>query len=268
MSFRTLALAMILAGSLWFTLGQDRSAAAVVQQSYDLLDDRPARSILIVGNSRSYYNSMPEMLREIADSAGSPTKFQIESSTKGGASFESLWHDGRTKRLLGAGWDDVILQAESRTQLSEELNESFLKYGAKLAEVAKLNKGRPRLVVNWAYDPSLYASLYEGDSDGSVRTGHLEWIRSMHARLASDANMGRVNVAGLWESVRRSHPSIKLTTDGNHPTVAGSYLFALTLYAHLSNGPVSEVTYVPDELDPKDAEVLRSMVDSFPLLVS
>jgi hypothetical protein len=261
MRFQLPALALASAFILWFNVGQDSSAAAFAQRSYDLADSRPARSILIIGNSRTYYNSMPAMLRKIADSTKSPTKFEIETSAKPGASFETLWHDSRTTRLLGAGWDDVILQGESRAQSSEELNASFLTYGAKLAQVAKLNQGHPRLVVNWDYDPS----LYEGDSDGEGRASHLELVKSMHARLGSEADMGRVNVAGLWESVRRSHPSIKLTTDGNHPTVAGSYLFALALYANLSSSPVSGVTYAPDGLAPEDAEALRRAVDSFPV---
>lgn len=263
MSFRTLALAMAVAGSVWFQFAQDSSAAAFAQRSFDVVDNRPARSILIIGNSRTYFNDMPAMLREIADSAGDPAKFQVETSAFGGASFESLWFDHRTKRLLGAGWDDVVMQAESRAQWREELNDSFLTYGSKLAEASRLTNGRPRLVVNWAYDPP----LYQGDSGGVVRANHLELIKSMHSRLGSEADMTTVKLAGLWETVRGRHPSIKLTTDGNHPTIAGSYLFALALYANLSNGSVGEVTYAPDEIDPKAAEALRSAVDAYPSLI-
>lgn len=261
MRFRISALALTVAAIAWFNLFQDSSAAATAQRAADLLDGRPARSILIIGNSRTFHNDMPSMLRDIADSASSPTKFQIEVSAKAGASFESLWQDGRTRRLLGTMWDDVILQGESRAQSTEELNDSFLKFGAQLGRIAKVRQGRPRLVVNWAYDPA----LYEGDADGTGRASHLDQIKSMHAKLGNEAGMDRVNLAGLWESVRRSHPSIKLTVDGNHPTIAGSYLFALALYAHLSNGPVAQVSYVPEGVDPADAQVLRDAVDAFPL---
>lgn len=259
---RALALALVLAGLLWFNFAQDSSSASFAQRTYDLIDPRPARSILIIGNSRTYYNSMPRMLRRIADSAGSPTKFQIETNSKPGFTLEMHWADARTKRLLGTGWDDVILQGASAELTDEPARQSFLAHGKKLVGITKINNGRPRLVVNWAYDPS----LYQGNSGG--RVAHLGWIASGHAELARDTDMSRINLAGLWESVRRSHPSIKLTTDGNHPTLAGSYLYALALYAHLSTGPVTHVTYAPDELDPKEAEALRNAVDSFPLLSS
>lgn len=259
---RALALALILAGLLWFNIAQDSSAAAFAQRTYDLIDPRPARSILIIGNSRTYFNDMPGMLRRIADSAGSPTKFQLETNNKPGFTLEMHWADERTKRLLGAGWDDIILQGASAELSDEQAAQNFLAHGRKLVGIAKVNSGRPRLVVNWAYDPS----LYQGDSGNRIR--HLGKIKSGHAELASETDMSRVNLAGLWESVRQSHPSIRLTTDGNHPTLAGSYLYALALYAHLSMGPVAHVTYAPDQLNPKDAEALRSAVDSFPLLTT
>lgn len=261
MRILTWLIAAIAVSALWFSFGQDGSAAALSQRAFDLIDSRPARSILIVGNSRTYRNDMPEMLREIADSAGSPSKFQIETSAKPGYYFKHHWSFGRTRHLLAAGWDDVILQGASAEQWNDKTQDDFFTYGAKLAAIAKVHSGRPRLVVNWAYDPS----DYEGDAEG-YRELHLDRIKAAHARLASEANLSRINLAGLWESVRRSHSSIRLTSDGNHPTIAGSYLYALAVYAHLTSGPVANVTYAPDGLKPEDAKALREAVDAYPLL--
>lgn len=262
MSLRALALALVLAGLLWFGFVHDSSFA---QRTYDLVDPRPARSILIVGNSRTFYNDMPAMLRKIADSANSPAKFQIETSAYPAATFKTHWHKARTRDLLAAGWDDVILQAESGAQAWRQGNEEFLSYGPKLAGAASLHQGRPRIVVGWPYDDNVYDEPdYNGVGFG--RRQHLALIREMHARLASEANLGRINVAGPWEAVRTAHPSIRLTTDGNHPTMAGSYLYALAVYAHLSYGSVAGVTYVPEGISPDDAKVIRNAVDSIPLL--
>lgn len=258
---RILLLALPLAFALWFFVLQDGSAAALSQRTVDLLDSRPARSILIVGNSRTYYNDMPAMIRQIADSAASPAKFQIETSARPGYYFKHHWALGRTRHLLAAGWDDVILQGASAEQWNDDTQQDFFTYGAKLAAIAKMNTGRPRLVVNWAYDPS----DYEGDAEG-YRELHLERIKAAHARLASEANLSRINLAGLWESVRHSHPSIRLTSDGNHPTKAGSYLYALAIYANLANASVANVAYLPDGLNPDDAKALREAVDAYPLL--
>jgi hypothetical protein len=257
-------LGFVLAVMLWFNFGQDRSAAAVAQRAADLLDSRPARSILIIGNSRTYQNDMPAMLRAIADSAGSPTKFQIETSTYPGATFRTHWQKDRTRSLLTIGWDEVILQPESGAQAWQKGNEEFLLYGPKLAAAARL-QGRPRLVVGWPYDSRLYEDDYYKEA-GFGRSDHLTLIKEMHARLAQEANLGRINVAGPWEAIRLSHPSIRLTSDGNHPTIAGSYLYALAVYAQLSNGPVGAVTHVPEGLSSEDATAIRQAVDSIPLM--
>jgi hypothetical protein len=259
-------LTLILAIMLWFNFGQQSSAAAILQRSVDLLDSRPARSILIVGNSRTFQNDMPAMLRKVADAAGSATKFQVESSAYPAATFKTHWQKGRTRKLLAEGWDDVILQPESAAQVCQVCNENFLEYGPMLADAAKISAGRPNLVVGWPYDSEEYdRDDYAGAGFG--RSEHLALIREMHARLASDANMSRINVAGPWELIRQSHPSIKLTSDGNHPTVAGTYLYALVVYAQLSNGPVAGVAYVPEELSADEAKALRDAVDAVPRLL-
>jgi len=262
--WRLSGLGLSLALLLWFSFGQDGSAAALSQRTVDLVDSRPAHTILLVGNSRTYFNHMPSMIREIADSAGSPTKYQIEVSALPGYTFEKHWSEGRTRRLLNAGWDDVILQAASVEQWNPETEAKFIEFGTKLAGAARVNGERPRLVVNWAYDTSMYEREFEGEGS-EARAYYLERIRASHSDLAAKTNMSRINMVGLWESVRHSQPAIKLTTDGNHPTVAGSYLYALAIYSSLSNGRVAGVTYAPDGVKPEDAKALREAVDAYPL---
>ncbi|MBS1166126.1 MAG: hypothetical protein H6R00_2151 [Proteobacteria bacterium] len=59
----------------------------------DLVDDRPARAVLIIGNSRVYTNDMPFMIRDIADAAGDPLRWDVTSLAKPGATFETHWND-------------------------------------------------------------------------------------------------------------------------------------------------------------------------------
>ena len=245
----------------WFQFGQVSSAAALAQRAVDVADSRPPRAILILGNSRTFYNDMPAMLRKIADSAGSPTKFQIETSAEPGFTLEKHWSHGRSRALLDDTWDEIIFQGESGAQSSVEQSESFKAYGRKLALLARVQSGQATLLINWPYDPSVFAGYEPYD-----RAEHLSFLKSVHADLAQEAQLDRINLASLWESVRLSHPEIGLTTDGNHPTVAGSYLYALALYRSLSGEPVSRVSYAPAGLKPSDALALRQAVDSFPLL--
>lgn len=142
----TMGLALL--GELWFVYGQDHSARFVVQRLEDVVDRRPATAILLIGNSRTFWHGMPGMLRSIADSASSPTKFEIDMDASGGASFENLWGEQRTQRLLHERWDEIILQGESRGQSSDTLKASFLEFGEKLLRESRPKAGPPELVVN------------------------------------------------------------------------------------------------------------------------
>jgi hypothetical protein len=69
-----------------------------------------------------------------------------------------------------------------------------------------------------------------------------------------------IEVSQIWERVRAEHPDIELTENGNHPSVAGSYLLALAIYASLSGRPVDHVTYVPPGLSLEQAGAIRHVV--------
>jgi hypothetical protein len=256
-------LAALVLGELWFLYGQDHGGGYVVQRAQDMFDRRPARRILLVGNSRTYYHGMPAMLREIADSAASPTKFQIDMDAQGGASFQSLWQEPRTQALLQDRWDDVIFQGESWAQSGDDTIGNFLAYGEKLLRAAHPASGPPRLVVNWDYDPQAYS----GNGAEEARDDRRHHIREDSEILARRTGARLIDVERLWEQVRQARPGIQLTEDGNHPTIAGSYLFALALYAALSGSQVGDVTYVPNGMSPGDAALLRQAVDEAGLAI-
>jgi hypothetical protein len=248
--------AVLLILTSWF-FAQDSSAFALSQRAADLVEQRPIRTVLIVGNSRTFFNDMPAMLRHLANSPESPVELEVETSTAPGATFESHSRKSRTTSLLGDGWDEIILQGESASQSDPQQGESFYTYGQKLAEVAKVHEGRPTLLVNWPYDPELFKG-YAYD-----RSEHLDYLRSVNSRLATAANLDRLNLAGLWESVRLANPSLKLTSDGNHPTSAGSYLYALAVYKYATGASVEQLSYLPKGMDPETAQMLRETVDSY-----
>jgi hypothetical protein len=96
-----------------------------VQSVTDLFDRRHARSILIIGNSRTYFNDMPDMIRSMADSAGDPEKYQITTYAVAGASLKSHWNDASARSLMERHWDNVLIQAESAAHGAADRQESF-----------------------------------------------------------------------------------------------------------------------------------------------
>jgi hypothetical protein len=237
----------------WFFFLQDRTAYEVWGLARDLTDSRPAHSVLIMGNSRTFYNRMPYMVRSIADSAHDPEKYQVMLIAWPGASFQELAKDDRVRRIAGAEWDDVVMQGESRGQTTEALEADFETYGEVLASAAHPARGRPWLIVNWTYGPELF-------NNPDDRPAHTDHVRRSHDWLARRGDMREVHVSEIWEKVRNDHPAIRLTSDGNHPTVAGSYLLALAVYSSISGRSVANVDFSPPGLSPDEAAVIRHIV--------
>ncbi|MDQ0324580.1 hypothetical protein J2R99_000429 [Rhodopseudomonas julia] len=252
--FRGVLVLAIVAVS-WFQFFQPLGFDELSQRLEDRFDDRPAREILLLGNSRTYANHMPRMLRQIADSADSPEKYQIRQQTPPGASLEILWNDTYAQSLLEHVWDDAIVQAESRAFSSEAQTTSFMTYGGKLLRAIKVKEGSPGLVVNWAYDPTEAYLFSEADRDYYQRQ-----IDMGHRRLARLSGAHLIWLDDVWNEVRRQHPDIAMTRDGNHPTLAASYLYALVLYRSLSGGDIARVTFVPDGLSSETAAIMSSAV--------
>lgn len=252
--FVTILAAVLISGLVWFEFNQPMSAKGALVRIEDVFDGRIERRILIIGNSRTYFNDMPEMVRSISDSAGDPNKLEITLRAFGGATFEEHWNDPKTQAVLAETWDDAILQSESGAESSPEADQSFRTYGKLLGKALKLRSGRPRIVVNWVYGPE---SWDDGDPDGTGREEYYHDNERATVDLSSTFNGHAIDVASVWRRVLREHPEIKLTQDGNHPTLAGSYLFALLLYADLSKSDVQNVTYVPSGLDADVAAILR-----------
>jgi hypothetical protein len=253
-------LVLLLCGLGWFQFGQPLTARAILARAEDAFDSRPARTILILGNSRTSSHDMPDMVRAMADSAHDPQKLEITLDAPGGGSFEILWNDSATRKLLKERWDDVILQGESRGQSSEELARSFQSNGANLIDAAHPASGRVRLVVNWAYASRLWS---DGDPDGTERADFQREIRTSTTALGERSGAHLIDIAAIWSAVERDYPEIVLTEDGNHPSLAGSYLFALALYGDLSRRDVGNVTYAPSGLDLSGAAKIRQVVRDF-----
>lgn len=254
---RAFGLTATLAGLIWFGFFNSASAREVAGLAWDGFDSRPARSVLFIGNSRTYPHDMPYMVRRMADSAGAPEKYQVRMHALPGESFEEHWNNPRVRGLFAEGFDDIVLQESSGAHWREARAAEFLRYGELLAADAVAHGARPILFVGWNYGPSFFR-----DEPPGAEAGYYGRMQDDHRRLARLSGARRANVGEVWRSVLAADPHFRLERDGNHPTLHGSYLAALVFYAHFSGGDVARVTYVPDGLPPGDAALLRRLAKS------
>lgn len=253
--FRLSLLVVLLVLAIAYSAPLHRAVGHGWREVADLVDNRPVRTVLIIGNSRVYYNDMPFMVRDIADAAGDSIRWDVTSLAKPGATFETHWNDPEVHALLAERWDLVIMQAESAAQYEPDSNRRFHSFGRRLVLEARKSGSPVALVVGWVYGETAFEG-YPG-----ARERMQNEIQNEHRRFADTNNVELINVGRAWKGIESQLPALALTVDGNHPSLAGSYIEALAIYRYLSDRPLFAPTYHPAEISPTDADVIVSEVE-------
>jgi hypothetical protein len=196
----------------------------------------PPKSLLWVGNSFFYYNnSMHGHVALLTRDDKSITTRGV-SVTISGSGID--WHDvasylgpdriGRYSFVgdneikfnpPGPQFDAVMMMDCSQCPIHPQLKSVFHEYAKKHSDTIRANGARPILFMSWAYKdkPEMTAELAE------------------QYTIAGKANGAQVVPAGLAfaKSVAR-RPALELyMPDKRHPSLAGTYLAACTVYASL-----------------------------------
>lgn len=217
----------------------------------DASDKRPEVSVLFIGNSRTFVNDLPSMIRRVADSASDPRRFHMEMYAVGGRSMKDHWDDPKVRDLLRRKWDFVVLQGGSSEQTTPYMEASFYTYCSQLVMMAKQDGAVPVLYVAWRPLPGAYPGLPDIPPAALYQK-----IQAGYALVARNTGAKLVNVGKAFETVmaRSREP---LMSDGNHPTPQGTYLAALMFYRFLSNNDLDHVAYVPAGLSDDEVTLLK-----------
>jgi hypothetical protein len=243
-------LARLLGGAL--TIGAGFSLAPIDARQAPL-----ATRVLFIGNSYTYYSNLPEILTKLA--AARRQKVEALMVAPGGLRLKDHWDRGSSLAALhGRQWDYVVLQEQSMLGVSYYLD------------------GKARVSSDEVFRPYAEKWAAEVHAVGAVPIFYLTWARKaspedqprlnsayIRAAKAGDARVAPVGMA--WAEVRREAPSIDLfLQDGSHPSAAGSYLAACTLYAALFNqspvGLPATISGVPTNVDTGALEPSKTVV--------
>ena len=211
---------------------------------------RPPIRVLFIGNSYTYYNNLPAIVAELA-SAGK-VAVEIEMVAPGGYTLRDHWEKGARERLSSGHWDYVVLQDQStlgvgylvdgRARVASD--ERFKPWAARWVEAIRAAGATPVFFLTWARRDT-------PEDQAALTRAYVQAASAGRARLAP------VGIA--WTKVRKDHPAIVLfQDDGSHPSPAGSYLAACSIYATLfGKSPVGlpvKIVGVPVNLDSEQPE--------------
>jgi hypothetical protein len=194
--------------------------------------------VLFIGNSLTG-NDLPGMVRAMSAAAG--LDWIVEAQVLSGAGLADHWERGAAQtRIQSAHWDAVVLQQgpsslpESRADLRE--------WTERFDELVRAAGGRSALYMVWP-DRSRFAWF--------------DRVRDSYALAARDVDGWFLPAGETFRAAWRAEPALALFAgDDFHPTVAGTYAAALTIFAGLSGHSPLDVPALPG-VDEQMAERLR-----------
>lgn len=210
---------------------------------YQARPDTEDPRILMVGNSLTYTNDIPALLRYMCRDTG--INAAVDSVTQGGHSltqyaypttaWEEQLHEKIMTKLTTQKWDYVILQGRSDETIVNE--ESMRRAVAYFYPYIKNAGAQMVLYLTWAPD---YGT---GGYDIDARQGE---IAKVYYSIARQYNCALAPSGIAFARERRLYPDYDLyysSSDRLHPNLSGSYLSACCIYATLFGKSPDHISY-------------------------
>jgi hypothetical protein len=249
----------VLAAVGWAAVAQAQTRPLVTS----LGPDYP-KSEIFIGNSFFYYNNgMPGHVT-LLEKAADPEHKQDYSATMVTISGSGLdWHDVESYfrpnaigsysfdehnvivfNTSGKLFDAAVMMDCSQCPIHPKLKSIFTEYTKKDSDIVRVHGARPIFFMSWAYAdrPEMTAELAEAYT------------------VAGNANNALVIPAGLaFARAREKQPELNLyAPDKRHPSLAGTYLAACTVFAALTGRSPVGNAYLAG-VDPPTAAFLQQV---------
>jgi len=175
-------------------------------------------SILFIGNSLTYTNDLPLTLKRLL-SYSDLGEVEVESIAHPNYGLEDHWYRSSAgESITQEDWDVVILQ---QGPSATEGRPSLLEYSQRFSELIKIGGATPALFMVW---PSI------------TRRSDMFGVSDSYKTAAELTDGLLFPVGEAWTLIWDRDSSIRLySSDGFHPSKAGSYLAALVMYQQLAN---------------------------------
>lgn len=202
---------------------------------------RAPRKILFIGNSLTYFeNGLYYHLERLASRANPPVLVTTEKSVFGGAFLKTLWEKAEPRALIAKRFDVVVVQED----LPETNVADFKRFARLFVAHIRRNGSRPVLLMAWDYPRLGWITM------AGIAQAHREIGKELGVEIAP---------AGLaWKRAAKEQPTLKLyAPDGEHPSLAGTYLTTAVVYSTIYGQNPGPLAYVPDGMTAETAAFLR-----------
>jgi hypothetical protein len=215
--------------------------------------DRPGLRVLFVGNSFTYHNSLPKLVRRLADAdRGRKPIFAVQYAASNWELKSAADDDGLDRLLLEVDWDVLVLQEHSlKLSFSPKYRREQTDPHAR-AIIARAGGARTLLFMTWGYRGGDDRNV-PGDTYVAMQQRVAYNYRDLGEELG--ARVAPVGIA--WAIALERRPGADLWwQDGEHPSKRGSYLAACVLYAVLTARDPTGNSFTAG-FDPADARFFQ-----------
>ncbi len=245
-----------------------------------IIDKRPVKNILYIGNSFTFINDVPMLVNAILDSTKLPYQYKATQKVVGGATLKNHWNNPDVQQALTKKWDLVIIQPQS-TEITMDFVYSkdlshFHEFGGYLIDKALRVSPRVALYETWMPIAKSYGhSWWFNDANGNLEQLSNAEINQLidgfyikqnthYTKLAHRFNnTDIVDVRAAWYSSTQKCPNINLYgEDNHHASLEGSYLAALMIARYINqNNRLPDTVFVPRAISVDNAKCLRDIVN-------
>lgn len=183
----------------------------------DARAESPLR-VLFVGNSLTATHDLPSIVEALSEAGSKPV--ETGALVAPNVALEDHWAVGRAQREIESGrWDVVVLQQGPSSLDSSRAH--LITWTCRFSELARASGVRPAIFSVW---PS--------------KSRHHVHPRVLASYRAAAEHCGALYfpVGDAWANVWSSGPGVELRgPDGFHPSIEGSLLAALAIWAGLTD---------------------------------
>ncbi len=199
----------------------------VVTISWSQSREADTTRILFIGNSYTYYNSLPELVKGMAKEKFPDRIIETQLVSQGGMTLKRHWQEEKALQTIRSGkWDYVILQEQSKLGMAVMIDNDiffgqtdlFFDYARKFNQEIKKSDAKTVFFMTW--------SVRERPEEQEILT-------YAYSSIAKELDAILVPVGLAWSQLRTNNQFNFYAVDGSHPSPMGSYLAASTLFSTL-----------------------------------
>lgn len=221
--------------------------------------------VLYLGNSLTYVNDVPSLVNQIAISKGDTIIW--DQNTPGGHQLAQHAANAISLSKISAyKWDIVVIQAQSQQTAFPDGQLELEVYPPCKFLVDSIHRNNPctrvmyYMPAGWKYGDNMNCA---GFPDICTYEGQFARIRQTHLNMIDSTDASIIPSGVSYRVSRLQDSTLDLWSGDNvHPSMAGSYLTALNMYACFTKKATFGSTYIPAGLTALNTEYLQNIADT------